>query len=156
MQIITDDYILLSHNIESIYTNLEKFIEAVDRAIEDGLLVTSPKTQAELNNFLAIQASNENSVFIGIFFNIDPLGYEVQIHWWLLQNSEEYGAFLQAMEQNLTFDISSRDRLKPTGYDADRLAVYTGEEDFAEPEEDEYDLDLDLDDINFMDNDEDV
>lgn len=156
MQIITDDHILLSQNIISIYTNIEKFIDLIDDLAQDDLIGLSSKSQAELNNYMSIQASNKGSVFLGLFYNVSPLAYDVEVCWWLLKNQEEYEIFLDAIENNLNFDISSdnvfENKRQRSGYDVVKLDTYDSIG-FLSDENDEYDLELDLNEA-FMDDDD--
>jgi hypothetical protein len=156
MQIITDDYILLTQNILSIYTNIERFIDTIDQLTQDGLLRLSGQSRAEVNNYLSMQASNKGSVFLGIFYSVDPLAYDVEVCWWLLKDQAEYEMFLDAIENNLNFDISSEDnfnnRKERAGYEVIKLATCNNV-DYLPDEEDEYDLELCLDDA-FMDDDD--
>lgn len=159
MKIITDDYILLESNIICIYTNIEKFIDAIDLATQEGFLRISGKSQADLNNYLSLAASNPGSVFLGLFYNVDPLEFDVQVCWTLLRTNKEYQIFLEALMDGSIFDMSSKSTFEERTADMDiRTTIINSidEDSFLPDEEDEYDLNLDIElDDSFLDDDDD-
>jgi hypothetical protein len=157
MKLITDDYIILDKNLVSIYTNIETFIDAVEEAVQAGCLNCDSKQQAELNNYLSLKASNKESVFLGFFYTIHPVEYDLEIAWTLLKNNEDYRTFLDALADNSIFDISSDECFnKVFGDNIENITVfdtpYTQE--FAPDEDDEFDVELDLTDSFLDDEDE--
>lgn len=157
MKLITDDYIILDKDIVSIYTNIESFIDAVEEAVQAGMLDCTSKEQAELNNYLSLKAGNKQSVFLGFFYTIHPLEYNLEIAWTLLKNNEDYHIFLDALATDSVFDISSdecfNDRFSD---DLDNITIFDApyNQEFAPDEEDEYDVELELDD-SFLDDEND-
>lgn len=159
MKIILDDYILLEKNIISICTSIEKYIDLIDQLVFDGIVQISPKSQAGLNNYLSLQASQPGSVFIGLFYSTDPLEFDIHVCWSLLRTQKEYQIFLEAMMDGSIFDMSSQSQFeeRSAGMDIDTTIIDSvSDVEYLPDESDEYDLELEVDlDDTFLDDEDD-
>jgi len=162
MKIVTSSNILLDQNIIAIYTDLEKFIEAVENSEQDGFLRLAQKDIIELKGLLHRFSNADNEcTFFGLFYSVDPFDVDIDVQWTILRNNEEYETVLRAIANDDLFMMvgEGNNLFKDEADTISRVGqAFIDEIDFAEDEPDEYDendltLELDvfdnyLDDIN--------
>ena len=138
MKIVTEEFVILDHNIISIYTNIEKFIGQLQIFEQDMLLSVEDKEKVKLKNMLSISHSKNGAKFFGVFYSLDPFFNDVDFLWSVLKNKKEYNNFLKALDDDILFDMSNHT------YDEDFDVTEVGlndDYDYALDEEDEYDED---------------
>jgi hypothetical protein len=156
MKIVTPTNILLDQNIIAIYTNVEKFINAIESCEADGFLCVKQEDKTLLNNVLTVDSKNNDSNFFGVFYSVDPFEVDIDILWTVIEGVENYNMVLTAISNDDLF-IMDGYASKSLGVDSQYLTTIVdenGEEyDFAEEKEDEYDEEEeDEDDLELIHN----
>ncbi len=154
MKIVTSTNILLEQNIIAIYTNVEKFIEAVESCEGDGLLRFNQKDKTLLNNILYVDNDDNDCTFFGFFYSVDPFDVDMDVEWTVLTSREEYETVLSAINNDDLFMMVRNNDLFKHGDHNISTVGSTGLENltYAEDEPDEYDEDdLELDEDMFGD-----
>ena len=151
MKIITSDNILLEHNIISIFTNIEKFLDELENCESDGLLEVDQKEKTKLKNMLMYFSQNKDATFIGIFYSVGYFNSEVDYEWSILKSKEHYNLFVKALEEGGIIQMMKPDDERKDFYDETFDVIELDEDDededydFADEEDDEYDLEFELD-----------
>lgn len=148
MKIVTPTNILLDNNIISIYTNVEKFINAIDNCEVDGFLRVKQEDKVKLKRTLTADNENNDSHFLGFFYTIDPLEVDIDIFWTVIEGDDIYNSVLASIGHDDMLIIDPY-TAKNLGADSQYVTTIMKEYDesigYAEDELDEYD-DGELDD----------
>lgn len=144
MKIVTPTNILLDQNIIAIYTNVEKFINAIETCEADGFLRVKQEDKTELNQTLIADNKNNKLHFFGVFYTVDPFDVDIDIMWTIIDGDENYNVVLSAIGNDDLF-IMDTCASKSLGVDSQYLtSIVNDEYDFDEYQEDEYDKVNDL------------
>ena len=148
MKIVTPTNILLDQNIIALYTNVERFIDSIDRYMDNEMYVLNlnPKDRAKIQSLLPLDnIPKKEQSFLGVFYSVDPYTDEIDVWWTTLKGAENYLMLLKAIGNDDLF-ISDDSTNEVLGDDSEMVttlynAPLEDDEnyDFAEDEYDEYD-----------------
>lgn len=155
MKLVTSNHILLENNIIAIYTNVELFLDHIDKYTDNEFCVLNieEKERVQIQSLLHLDnLNNKKEKFIGLFYSVDAYDDEINVWWTTLLGEKNYKLFLKALVDDEIF-IATDIIDDVLDSDPENVSIINVPDTFeyAEYEEDEYDPEepmLELDELD--------